>query len=57
MCKYMSFKNEIPICINGQMCTFCVMGNSKTYKELESNGENNKNTLSNSSIKAYEAGH
>lgn len=41
MCKYMSFKNEIPMCINGQMCTFCVIGNSKTYKELESDEENN----------------
>lgn len=41
MCKYMSFKNEIPMCINGQMCTLCVIGNSNTYKELESNGENN----------------
>lgn len=41
MCKYMSFKNGIPICKNSQMCTLCVIGNSKTYKELESNGENN----------------
>lgn len=41
MCKYMSFKNKIPMCENGQMCTLCVIGNSNTYKELESNGENN----------------
>lgn len=47
MCKYMILKNGIPMCKNGQMCTLCVIGNSKTYKELESNEENNNEKLLN----------
>lgn len=38
MCKYMIIKDEkTPMCDNGKMCTFCILGNSKTYNELENN--------------------
>ena len=37
MCEYQRVKeNELPMCdYTKSLCTFCVLGNAKTYKEAE----------------------
>ena len=37
MCEYARFNdNGLPIClINKELCTLCVIGNSKTYNEIK----------------------
>ena len=37
MCEYVRFNDkELPICTyNNELCTLCVLGNSKTYNEIK----------------------
>lgn len=42
MCEYAKFdtnsKSELPVCIvNNKLCTLCVFGEAKTYKEAKEN--------------------
>ena len=47
MCEYVRFNDkEIPICTyTNEICTLCVLGNSKTYNEIkEKETENEKDS-------------
>ena len=46
MCEYQRVEdNKPPVCeYTKDLCTFCVMGNCKTYKEATRSENNAKNT-------------
>ena len=40
MCEYMLTKNGVPYCEpKKELCSMCVLGNSKTYKQIKEEGE------------------
>lgn len=44
MCEYVRFNDKnIPICkYNNELCTLCVMGNSKRYNEINKKEKKNE---------------
>lgn len=43
MCEYVRFNDtKLPICtFNNEICTLCVLGNAKRYKEIKDDKEKN----------------